>query len=85
MVFYLTVLLQVFSQTCFCLKDFVKIVTLLLAALGNDGPPSLYDTSEHIWPCFYISMINDCVTYCRLRNDSEHVINPNLPNKKISV
>ena len=25
------------------------------------------------------------IKYCRIGNDSEHVITPNLPNKKISV
>ena len=36
-VFYLSTLLQIFSQLCFCLKDLIKIAILLLASVSIHG------------------------------------------------
>ena len=44
--FRLTFLHQIFCQLCFCLKDFIKIVRLVLASVSINGLRNAFDNTE---------------------------------------
>ena len=62
--FWLTFLLQIFSQACVYLQDFIKVVMILLGAMSINGLRSILlngfmTHKDHCYPSLFIQTIGD--------------------------